>query len=416
MGSESGPLLFFLTGAMLLASVISVALLTDISAIDLFDEFVFILIEEAFFLTFISFMFIYVSVLCAILEHLTLKLKVEQRRQKNRWEWMRSESGPPSSFLKKYNSFFWRNFSVFFWVFLFGIPFLVITLLLFDLRDRVGAFPLVLSFWVSIASLVVACIVFGLFSASRERLTLKLKAEIKKAKGPVGVDRMRSELGSRLSEINRTIVSVRDEMRSESDPHLSESGSRLSESGSRLSEELTGAVYFLHIFIFIGVVLIPISWIFTMLNNFISREDTFSLVLGFWVSITSPVVAYIVFRLFSATRWDRLTPLKLKAETEKAKGPVGVDEMGSESGPPLSFLKKAIFAMLSPFLNAFWIRATVIWYFLIMCYFIFRLDTLSLILNVGAFLILTFVGYIVFGLFFSNRWVRLLKVETKKAK
>ncbi len=266
---------------------------------------------------------------------------------------------------------------------IFAIPCVVITLLLVLLWYHMGGFPLVLGIWVSIASLVVVPIVFSLFSASRERLTLKLKAETEKAKGFVGVDRMRSESDSLLfwSWL----------------PPLSWSWlPPLSWSWLPRSSMLREYMNNLYAFVFIGVVLISIGWIFTMFNNFISREDTLSLVLGFWVSITSPVVACIVFRLFSARR-------RLKAETKKAKGPVGVDEMGSESGPPLSFLKKAIFAMLSPFLNAFWIRATVIWYVLIVCYFIIRLDILSMTLNVGAFLILIFVAYIVFRLFSARR-------------
>ncbi len=80
-----------------------------------------------------------------------------------------------------------------------------------------------------------------------------------------------------------------------------------------------------------GFILIPV-----MFDYFISRVDAFFLTLIF--------VAYIVFSLFSARR-ERLT-LKLKAETEKAKEPVGVDEMGSESDPPSSFLKEVLLISL----------------------------------------------------------------------
>ncbi len=105
MRSESGSPLSVLKEAILLVSVISFVLLIGTVAVALFDEFVFILTEDALFLTLFCCILIYASLFFAIFGHLTLKLKVEQRRQQIRWKWMRSESGPPSSFLKKVSSF-----------------------------------------------------------------------------------------------------------------------------------------------------------------------------------------------------------------------------------------------------------------------------------------------------------------------
>ncbi len=418
---------------------------------------------------------------------LTLKLKAETKKAKgpvgvNKIE---SKSDLPLSLFKKASK-----------ILVFGIiPFLLNSLLLDYLSYLgVGGFSLVLSYWVSIASLVVVYIVFRLFSASRDRLTLKLKAETKKAKGPVGVDEMGSESGPPLSLFKKASkILVFGIIPFLFNGLLLDCLSDLGRHGFSFLSVLSVLVLLLLVYIVFrlfsayfhyGYIFCICCYVFIVLY-FIIHLDTFPMVPNLWRFTTLIFLAYMfcilfsfIFRLFSARRRllsdrqrllsdrqrllsDRQRLLsarrrllsarrrllsarrrleaetkkakgpvgvdemrsesgpplsfrqrllsarrRLEAETEKAKGPVGVDEMRSESGPPLSFLKKVILFLL--IIGAL-LASVMLGYVLPI-----RDDFLS---REGSFfLILTFVVYIVFGLFFSDWWVCLLKAETKKAK